>query len=353
TMDLVSQKSNVICIIGMHRSGTSMIARLLNLYGLDLGPEEKLLGPNASNALGHFEHTDFLKIDDELLEHFGGSWDNPPDLEPGWQHDSSLEKFVHEAKSLVSTFSESNTWGWKEPRTTILLPFWGSLLPNLRFVICLRSPVEVARSLVGRDGISIEKSFYLWNHYMRAAIRDTEGYPRIFTFYEDYFRDASTEIERLVDFCGLPKQDDLSQVQAAIVQDLRHHTSETLELLEETNVATEYKLLYICLRAVSFREFVPTGSKDGVSENISKFLQLIDKFHNQDKMSQLETALAERDQELSKLQSRMKKREQQIQEQMAQLQEHTARLQAFSDQVRQSLAYRFYRKFIKPFSRAE
>jgi len=57
------KKNNVICIIGMHRSGTSMIARVLNLCRLDLGPSEQLMKPyEVDNPLGYFENENFSLI---------------------------------------------------------------------------------------------------------------------------------------------------------------------------------------------------------------------------------------------------------------------------------------------------
>ena len=114
---------HVICIIGMHRSGTSMVARLLHQCGLYLGPEDQLLGPSSGNEDGHFEHTGFLAIDYALLRHFNASWSFPPELEPGWEQEAVLEQRRVEAKALVDTFSGKSPWGWKEPRATIFLPF--------------------------------------------------------------------------------------------------------------------------------------------------------------------------------------------------------------------------------------
>ena len=154
-------KNSVICIIGMHRSGTSMVARLLNLCGLDLGPSDQLIPPNDPNPIGYFENVNFTyKIDDALLAHFGGSWDNPPVFKEGWEYDPSLEQIVNEARSLLQTFSNNSQWGWKDPRATILLPFWKLLIPDLRFVICVRSPLEVAKSLASRDKMSIQEGVY-------------------------------------------------------------------------------------------------------------------------------------------------------------------------------------------------
>ncbi len=290
-------QNSVICIIGMHRSGTSMVARLLNLCGLALGPSEQLLEPNEYNPKGYFENNSFFKINESLLTQCGGSWDNPPHFKEDWEYDPSLKEIVNDAKLTIDTFSKHSHWGWKDPRATILLPFWKSLIPNLRFVICVRSPLEIAKSLASRDRFSIRKGVYLWNQYMQAAVRDTEGYPRIYAFYEDFFKDASGEIDRLIKFCGLQKLDDMSILHKTISCELKHHTSETLDLLNESKIISEYKLFYIGLRALTNDKFLhPTlNSKreELISKNISKFFKMLEEFHDEQKVAQLQSELAD------------------------------------------------------------
>ena len=293
----VTPSNDVTCIIGMHRSGTSMITRLLNLCGLELGTTDQLVEPLDDNPLGFFESKGFLKINQNLLAHFGGSLYDPPCLEEGWEYKPSLEQIIDEAKSLLKTFSKNSQWGWKDPRTTILLPFWKSLIPNLRFVICVRSPLDVAKSLARRDRISIERGICLWNQYMEAAIRDTEGCPRIFTFYEDYFDDDSGELDKLTDFCKLQKPDDISVLNDTIFRQLRHHASETYELLNEEKLPTEHKLLYIGLRALTTDGFVHSTlyrSQDILlSKCISQFFKLLERFHDQHEVARLQSVIAE------------------------------------------------------------
>lgn len=357
------KKPAPICIIGMHRSGTSMIARLLERCGLYLGSSEQMEGPDESNVFGHFEHKGFLEINDALLVHFGGSWVNPPNLRSGWESDPSLGELVRRAELLVETFHGRPFWGWKEPRTTILLPFWKSIIPNLRVVICVRSPLDVAMSLAKRDGMPLSAGGYLWNWYMRTAVRDTRAHPRIFTFYEDYFANPVSEISKLVDFCGLPRPAEMFHVQDAIAHEVRHHTSETLELMDSRELAIEYRMFYIGLRALLFQQFSFSppcnDGRDTTSENIDAFLRLIDEMHSQQEIACLQAAVAEKNLQTSSvqvvLQGNLKKKEIQLKEQAIQfqdqvshLQEQNAKLQAFSDEVRRTLAYRFYRNFIRP-----
>jgi len=71
-----------ICIAGMHRSGTSMVARLLRDCGLYLGPEEEL-GFDVRNGEPHWENVRFVELNDEILNRLGGSWHNPPKFRAG------------------------------------------------------------------------------------------------------------------------------------------------------------------------------------------------------------------------------------------------------------------------------
>lgn len=297
TMPIVDEnKNSVVCIIGMHRSGTSMVTRLLNVCGLDLGTPEQLEEAREENPLGFYENKGFMDINEKLLAHLGGTWDNPPLFKKEWEHDPSLAQIVQEARSLLETFSNSHHWGWKDPRTTILLPFWKSLIPNLRFVICVRSPLEVARSLAKRNEMPIHRGVYLWNQYMQAAVRDTEGYARIFVFYEDFFQEEMREIDRLVGFCHLKKPDDPSMLCNAISKELKHYTCETYDLLSDDEIMTEYKLFYIGMRALSYEGFLRSqvnGSGEKlVSENIGKFSRLFEALHDEQSIVESQSILA-------------------------------------------------------------
>jgi hypothetical protein len=345
-----------ICIIGMHRSGTSMIANLLRSRGLSLGPDEHLLGVNESNPFGHFEHIGFLKINEALLKHLGGSWDNPPHLHQGWEQDPALDTLTSEARLLINDFADCSIWGWKDPRTTILLQFWQKIIPNLRYVICIRNPLEVALSLAQRDGVSVPAAAYLWRQYISQAIDKTKGHSRILTFYEDYFRQPIQEVNRVSEFCGLRNDGDPSEIQRSISRDLRHQIGGTVELLNERSVSIEDKLLYFLLRTLSLDNSCVIDRDDTARDGLSSVLRLLYEFHDQEKMLQLETAVGEKEHELNAIRMLMReesrKRDEELRQkddQIAQLQEHNSRLQVFADAVRQTVAYRLYRVFLKPF----
>ena len=314
---------HAICIIGMHRSGTSMIAQLLHQLGLYLGPDNQLLGATSANTDGHFEHKGFLKINRALLEYFQGSWESPPQWKAGWQTDTALEPLRGDARVLIAELSARSPWGWKEPRTTVLLPFWKSLVPGLRFMICVRSPLDVAKSLAKRNGMPVEQGMFVWHRYTRAALEDSEGSPRLIVHYEDFFIDPATTIERLARFCGLQKPANISLVESGIRPELRHQRSALAEILSLQSVPAEHKFLYLGLRGLAREE----RAEGDLAEAIRELLKLLDDLHNHDRLARLEAELAEARNEAFKLRADMLK----------------------DLRANHRWAYRMYRNFIKPF----
>jgi hypothetical protein len=315
---------DAICVIGMHRSGTSMIAKLLHECGLYLGDEDQLLGATSGNRDGHFEHKGFLEINDALLHHFGGSWEFPPPTQVDWQKDAALEPLRAAARLLVAGLSTRSPWGWKEPRTTVVLPFWKSIVPGMRFVICVRSPLEVARSLATRNKIPLEQGMILWHRYMRAALDDSTGCARIITHYEDFFADPETETDRLLRFCGMQRPEHVALIESGVRPELRHQRSEIAEILRLQAIPAEHKFFYLALRGLAREGLSATAGESG--QAISELLRLLDEFRNQDRLAQLQAELADARNETARL-----------------------RAERLNDlKANHRWAYRMWRNFIKP-----
>lgn len=136
--------SQAVVITGMHRSGTSLVTNLLQRAGIHVG--ESLLGGNSANPRGYFEDLDFYEFQEQLLHHRGQTYLYVKD-------DFAFEPTATEldrARQLVAARSQRPLWGWKDPRTSLFLPFWFQLLPEARFVFVYRHPIEVLLSLVRR-----------------------------------------------------------------------------------------------------------------------------------------------------------------------------------------------------------
>src|SRR3712207_2640746 len=115
-----------------------------------------------------------MKLNEEILSRFGGNWHDPPAFPSGWEHAVEFEDLRYRARVLIEEdFAAAKVWGWKDPRTCLTLPFWRQILPPMQYVICLRNPLDVARSLERRNGFSLEKGIYLWLVYIESALRYT------------------------------------------------------------------------------------------------------------------------------------------------------------------------------------
>src|SRR2546421_109687 len=165
----------VLLVLGSNRAGTSAITRILWLLGVELGPKEHLLGAiPGDNERGFNEHRGIIAINDGVLHQFDGTWDRPPGLAPGWARDRRLDLLRSRARQLITQdFANCPLWGFKDPRTSLTLDFWRTLVRPDAFVICHRHPLAAAHSLKRRNGIALADGVALWAHYTAAAIAAT------------------------------------------------------------------------------------------------------------------------------------------------------------------------------------
>lgn len=194
-----------VCVTGMHRSGTSLIARLLNLCGLHLGPPDRIVPPGEGNPTGYWENKDMDRLNEDLLVHLAGGWDFLlPPITEGWESDPGLLPFRERANRLIQVLGKQEPWGWKDPRCSLTLPFWKSLLPGLKVVVCLRHPVEVVRSLEKRVGGTAAFNYNLYLKYYQRILADTAPQERLFTHFDMYFLNPQEELQRIAQWLDWP-----------------------------------------------------------------------------------------------------------------------------------------------------
>src|ERR1700677_948021 len=225
-----------ICIAGMHRSGTSMISGLLRKTGVYMGEEMDFLpARKEENPEGFWEHFGFYELNERLLMHLGAGWDMP-DLPEGWASRTDLQPFRDDASQLIqrmgASVNGSGAWGWKDPRNSLTIQFWKSLLPDLRVVVCVRNPLEVAASLQKRNNLSFAASGRLWLRYYQNLLENVPEQNRIVTLYENYFADPDAELKRLLGALSLPANGEVAPaVQEAVKPELHHNKASFEELL--------------------------------------------------------------------------------------------------------------------------
>lgn len=197
----MSEQKTAILILGMHRSGTSALTRVLNLCGVDLGT--RLMPPaQDNNDSGFWEHVDAVDAHERLLFQFGRSWSDARALPDGWLESDAAAAAAQRIAALVTgEFADSRLWAVKDPRLCRFVPLWIKVLGEAgvrtKLVYALRHPDEVIASLVRRDGLSAhENGLLLLTHFFEAALAGA-GQPRCVTTYQSLLDDWRGCVERI------------------------------------------------------------------------------------------------------------------------------------------------------------
>jgi hypothetical protein len=190
-----------ICITGMPFSGTSIVARVLRDLGLDLGPDEDLL-PEHGKIDDALANRRFARLNEEILAAVGSGWDSPPADPARWAHRPQLESVRQRAAVVCGALAVEEPWGWADTRNALSLPFWREFFPDLRVVVCVRDPHEVASFLEADGSMSFSEGLALWRSYYSASaeLGDDE---RIVTDYSRFYTEPRAEVERLAESIGL------------------------------------------------------------------------------------------------------------------------------------------------------
>ena len=193
--------SGVLCIVGMHRSGTSLLGRCLQLVGINFG----------RGALSvYFENVEMLRINEEILLRHGGSWLAPPVLTEGWHLNPELDDLRERARAYLDrAMPDDIAWGWKDPRSSFTAPFWATVIQRpLAYVVCVRNVLDVANSLKVRNNMSYKQSGDLWLSYTKAAMQHK---PATIVPYEGIVRHPKHTCRKFRQWVGLASNNDIEK----------------------------------------------------------------------------------------------------------------------------------------------
>jgi hypothetical protein len=193
-------KAKTVVILGMHRSGTSMVGGVLARLGVNMG--EKFRDNRIiSNPLGFYEDVDFLNLNNEILKEAGGSWENPPEpkqiLSQKSKFEGNIEKLLNEKQQL---------WGWKDPRTCLTIRLFLPYLHNVYFIVCHREPEAVANSLFKRSGMGHDKSIKLYTIYEKEIENFFKDYPnlkKLTLVYKDIISNPKENVDKILKFLDI------------------------------------------------------------------------------------------------------------------------------------------------------
>lgn len=214
-----------VIVLGMHRSGTTLLARLLHEGGVFMGRRRN----------SHEEALFFLGQNEWLFRLAHAAWDQPAGVrylvEDGALRGEAAATLRQAMQSWRAAWSfwgrrrvagaPLSPWGWKDPRTVFTLPIWWELFPEARVVRLRRHPLDVAYSLQKREQnrrdrlhnplfsarcLSLEGAFSLWEEYETMSEQATQPIPpqQVYTLrYEDLVQQPEQYVAELLQFLGM------------------------------------------------------------------------------------------------------------------------------------------------------
>ena len=230
-----------VLVLGMHRAGTSAVAGILELAGVSPGVEHIGQAPNFDNPRGYHERLDVVSFNDRMLAALGWHWDTPPAAP--LSQTPPLTSLIDEGRALVKTSLGDGPWFVKDPRMSLLLPWWRQILVD-RFlaVVPVRPAIEVAWSLHVRNGLPMALGLAIWRAYNRHLAAGLNGLPVVAVRYAELTEDPRhvtpllvSSVERLAAMGNLAGDVAATGIHRVLRRDTQPVWSEqSLTSLEET-----------------------------------------------------------------------------------------------------------------------
>lgn len=194
-------KKRLFIVLGMHRSGTSAITRALPVLGVELG-DRLMPSAEGNNDKGFWEDIDLNELNIEMLKLLSSDWSYLTTVTPDHVARLRQQGYFLRAVELMRKKTGSVAYlGLKDPRVAKLMPFWREVFAHCQldvsYIVALRHPLSVARSLDKRDGMISEQSYLLWLGHVLSGLVNTEGRPCVVVDYDRLMQDSNGEIARV------------------------------------------------------------------------------------------------------------------------------------------------------------
>lgn len=226
-----SQARTAILVLGMHRSGTSALARLIGYLGAAL-PKDAIEA-HSDNARGYWESAAIVRADEQLLRVARSSWFDPRPLDLSRLEPSALRSRKDRIwEAVTAAFGDARLMVIKDPRQCRFVPTVIETLAEhgiaSRAILMLRGPAAVARSIASRDGTTFAFAHLLWLRHMIDAERATRGLIRTVVSFDAMLADWRDTASRLLPMTGgtMPEGDTAEAIDSFLDPALRHHGEE-------------------------------------------------------------------------------------------------------------------------------
>jgi GT2 family glycosyltransferase/glycosyltransferase involved in cell wall biosynthesis len=244
-----------VLVLGMHRSGTSALTRVLSLFGADL--PKNVMAAHASNEAGHWEPVRLVAMHDEMLAEAGSGWDDWRAFDVASLGKARGAHYKAEIASLIAEeYGDANLFVIKDPRICRFVGLYEEVLSALDitplYVLTFRNPLAVLKSLASRNGMTAPYAGLLWLRHVLDADEKTRGKSRAIISYEQLiadWQDAASAIGACLKLV-LPPSSPGHEAEAFLRSGLRHHAPSFDEFVACPNIAAWVKDTYVALLAL-------------------------------------------------------------------------------------------------------
>jgi hypothetical protein len=225
-----------VIVLGMHRSGTSLLTRVVNLCGVRVDPESEMMRASWENPRGYWEPEYLADLNDAIFDLVGSAWYAPRafalaalELPPSFR--ARLQARVDERTAELTSFL------WKDPRLSLTWPLWRPLLSDPIVLLCMRNPAAVSASLAARNGFPREHSYALWELHVELGLSYVSADRHTIVHYEQLMAEPRRTIERLLEWLNAmgvvfeaPPSIDEACDECVPAYDRQHRNPDELEL---------------------------------------------------------------------------------------------------------------------------
>ena len=265
---MIDSENQPIIVLGVERSGTSVVAEMVCKWGAYAGPFEKLHKADAHAPRGYWEYLPLWDLLAELGGFDAGAtwWDY--DFQRRMKEKATEPLYKQKATELMAEMHKGVPWFWKDPALSHFLPFWKQIWGNAIYIIAVRNPLDIAASwqkFIMPSNVQVPISFIAmnllrWQYMMTLILQHTEdAQHRIFLGYEDIVRNPRVQAEKLADFLDSKFDKHVSPIQAMadVVEPQLWRNDCDIPFEQVAEATAEQKALYAFARRKIDNPFEP------------------------------------------------------------------------------------------------
>ena len=257
SVEFAGTETEIVLVVGMHRSGTSAVTRGLQTMNVALG--DRLWPPNEKvNAKGFWEDMDINALNVEMMKALDTDWHYLAPIDSRQIETLHTLGFLPRAMELLrAKVGDSPRFGFKDPRVAKLLPFWKEVVARCqyqaKYLLTTRHPSSVVQSIQNRDGFDAEKNYLLWLVHMLEMLNATAGCTRVLVDYDRLMEAPERELRRTgIKFGYDIDADSLKEYHSDFLdEELRHTTFLDTDLSANIACAPLVREVYLALLDVA------------------------------------------------------------------------------------------------------